>query len=104
MTGTVGRRCASLIALGALMLGGCQSMPSWLPTYDAKVTARVDWQVPLGAKGGESFAPAVRPDAIYAASPDGTIVSVDPASGRQIWRIKAERPLSAGVGAQPGAR
>jgi outer membrane protein assembly factor BamB len=45
----------------------------------------------------------VRPDAIYAASPDGTIVSVDPASGRQIWRIKAERPLSAGVGAQPGA-
>ncbi|MDQ6922908.1 MAG: outer membrane protein assembly factor BamB, partial [Pseudomonadota bacterium] len=57
----------------------------------------------LGAKGGESFAPAVRPDAIYAASPDGTIVSVDPTSGRQIWRIKAERPLSAGVGAPPGA-
>ena len=126
-------RCTSLIALAALMLGGCQSMPAWLPswmtsfpsipppsrswlgigrtahkpgplpTYDAKVTARVEWQVPLGAKGGESFAPAVRPDAIYAASPDGTIVSVDPASGRQIWRIKAERPLSAGVGAQPGA-
>jgi outer membrane assembly lipoprotein YfgL len=128
MTSAVRRRCTSLIALGALLLASCQSLPSWmtsfptipppslswlglgrdthkpgpLPTYDAKVTPRVEWQVPLGAKGGQSFAPAVRSDAIYAASPDGTIVSVDPASGRQIWRIKAERPLSAGVGAQPG--
>jgi outer membrane protein assembly factor BamB len=122
----------SLIALGALMLGGCQSLPPWmtsipslpsipppslswlgigrsapkpgpLPSYEAKVTARVNWQVPLGAKGGEAFAPAVRPDAIYAASPDGTIVSVDPASGRQIWRIKADKPLSAGVGAESAA-
>ena len=129
MTSAVRRRCTSLIALGALMLAGCQSLPSWmtsfpsipppslswlgigrdthkpgpLPTYDAKVTPRVDWQVPLGAKGGQSFAPAVRSDAIYAASPDGTIVSVDPASGRQIWRIKAERSLSAGVGAESAA-
>lgn len=41
----------------------------------------------------------MRPEAIYAAAPDGTIVSVDPATGRQNWRIKAEKPLSAGVGA-----
>jgi outer membrane protein assembly factor BamB len=121
------RSARRLIALSALVLCGCESMPSWmpsfptipppslswlgfggdknkpgpLPAFDAKVTARVDWQVPLGAKGGESFVPAVRPDAIYAAAPDGTIVSVDPASGRQIWRIKADKPLSAGIGAQP---
>ncbi|MDQ6916191.1 MAG: outer membrane protein assembly factor BamB [Pseudomonadota bacterium] len=118
---------ATLIGLGALLLGGCQSLPSWmtslpsipppslswlgigrsaakpgpLPAFEAKVTPRVDWQVPLGAKGGESFAPAIRLDAIFAAGPDGTIVSVDPASGRQLWRIKADRPLSAGVGALP---
>jgi len=123
------RHRATLIALGALLLGGCETLPSWmpsfpsipppslswlgigrdthkpgpLPSFDAKVTARVDWQVPLGAKGGESFAPAVRPEAIYVAAPDGTIVSVDPASGRQIWRIKADKPLSAGVGAQSSA-
>lgn len=129
MTCAVRRRCALAIALAALMLGGCQSLPSWmtsipsipppslswlgigrsapkpgpLPSFDAKAVARVDWQVPLGAKGGEAFAPAVGPDAIYAASPDGTIVSVDPASGRQIWRIKADRPLSAGVGAESAA-
>jgi outer membrane protein assembly factor BamB len=123
MTSAVRRRCASLIALGTLMLGGCQSLPSWmtsfpsipppslswlglgrdthkpgpLPTYDAKVTPRVDWQVPLGAKGGQSFAPAVRSDAIYAASPDGTIVSVDPASGD--LADQGREALSAGVGA-----
>ncbi len=116
---------ATLVGLCALLLFGCQSLPSWmtslpsipppslswlgigrgppkpgpLPTFEAKVTPRVDWQVPLGAKGGESFAPAIRPDAIFAAGPDGTIVSVEPASGRQLWRIKADRPLSAGVGA-----
>jgi outer membrane protein assembly factor BamB len=118
------RARATLIACCALLLGGCQTLPSWmqLPTIpppslswlgigrtvpkpgpllpiDAKLTPRVNWQVPLGAKGGESFAPAIRTDAIIAAGPDGTIVSVDPASGRQIWRIKADRPLSAGVGA-----
>ncbi len=115
---------ATAIASCALLLVGCQTLPSWmqlptipppslswlgigrsvpkpgpLPTIDAKVTPRVNWQVPLGAKGGESFAPAVRPDAIVAAGPDGTIVSVDPASGKHNWRIKADRPLSAGVGA-----
>jgi len=121
------KRCSrGLVAMSALVLCGCESMPSWmpsfptipppslswfgfgrdknkpgpLPAFDAKITARVNWQVPLGAKGGESFVPAARPDAIYAAAPDGTIVSVDPASGRQIWRIKADKPLSAGIGAQ----
>jgi outer membrane protein assembly factor BamB len=115
---------AALIAMSALMLAGCESMPSWmsfpnipppslswiglgkdthkpgpLPPFEAKVTGQIDWQAPLGAKGGESFAPEVRPEAIYAAAPDGTIVSIDPTTGRQIWRIKADKPLSAGVGA-----
>ncbi len=115
-------------ALGAIALGGCQSMPSWmpslptipapslswiglgsdshkpgpLPTFTARVTPKVDWQLALGAKGGESFTPAVRPDVIYAAAPDGTIVSVDRATGRQNWRVKADKPLSAGVGASAG--
>ena len=112
-----------LFAVGcALLLGGCETLSTWipsipvpslawlgigrgskkvgpLPAFDAKATARVDWQVALGGKGGEAFAPAVRKDVIYAASPDGTIVSVDAATGRQNWRISAERKLSAGVGA-----
>ena len=33
MTRAVRCRYTSLIALGALMLGGCQSMPAWLPSW-----------------------------------------------------------------------
>ncbi len=113
-----------LVACCALVLGGCETMSTWipsipvpslswlgigrgvkkpgpLPAFDAKATARVDWQVAMGGKGGVGFSPAVRAEAIYAASPDGTIVSVDPSTGKQNWRITAERRLSAGVGAGP---
>jgi outer membrane protein assembly factor BamB len=112
-----------LIAIGCtLLLGGCETLSTWipsipppslawlgigrgskkvgpLPAFDAKATGRVDWQLALGGKGGEAFAPAVFKGVIYAASPDGTIVSVDAATGRQTWRTTAGRKLSAGVGA-----
>jgi outer membrane protein assembly factor BamB len=115
-----------LVVACTLLVGGCETMSSWipsipvpslswlgigrgakkpgpLPAFDAKATARVDWQVQVGGKGGFGFTPAVRKEAIYAAGPDGTIVSVDPATGRQNWRITAERRLSAGVGAGPNS-
>jgi outer membrane protein assembly factor BamB len=117
------------VCAAAMLLCGCQTlsswMPSWfpssiptpslswigigggkkpgpLPTIESKATAQVNWQVPLGGKGGASFAPAVHAGAIYAATPDGTIVGVDPAGGKQHWRIKADKPLTAGVGADQG--
>jgi outer membrane protein assembly factor BamB len=116
-------RALRLLALACVLpLAGCETMSSWipsipvpslswlgigrgpkkpgpLPAFDAKATAHVDWQVSLGGKRGEAFAPAVKKDVIYAASPDGAIVSVDAATGRQNWRVSAERRLSAGVGA-----
>lgn len=124
------RKGVVVLAASALSLGGCQTLPaswtSWLPSlptpslswlgigksaakpgplpaYDNTAVATVNWQVPLGAKGGANFAPAVLPGTIYASAPDGTIVSVDPATGRQNWRIKADKPLQAGVGASAAA-
>ena len=112
----------TVVVCCALLLGGCETLSTWIPSipvpslawlgigrgskklgplpeFSAKATARVDWQVALGEKGGEAFSPAVRNDVIYAASPDGTIVSVDAKTGRQNWRVSAEHKLSAGVGA-----
>ncbi len=110
----------------ALLLGACQSLPpsmtSWLPSstipiltpefwgfkvtrpgplpeFQAKLTAKLDWQVSLGSKGKAIFAPAIVGDAIYAAGPDGTIVRVEALSGKEVWRAKADKPLQAGVGA-----
>jgi outer membrane protein assembly factor BamB len=59
----------------------------------------VNWQVSLDSKGSAGFAPAVRSDAVYAASPDGAVLSVDPATGRQNWRSGTGKPLSGGIGA-----
>ena len=117
----------ALIALAACatpLVSGCTTLSTWLPSwltappsfslpwfgqsgpkvgplpaFDAKATAQLNWQVPLGGSGGAGFAPAVRADAVYAASTDGALVSVDPATGTQRWRSNAGKPLSAGVGA-----
>jgi outer membrane protein assembly factor BamB len=112
--------CASLCA-GAL-LAGCStlstwlpswmtegpSLPSWLrsapkigalPAFDAKASARVNWQVSLGGAGSSGFVPALREDTVYAASASGTLVALDGATGAQRWRTSVGKPLSAGVGA-----
>ena len=113
-------RLAAILALGVLALAGCSTpLGSWLPSipvphipwfhserklgplpaYDAKATAQIRWQVPLGKKGGTTFAPALAGNTVYAAGPDGTIVSVDQASGKLNWRVSAGKPLSSGIGA-----
>ncbi|MGH8799348.1 MAG: outer membrane protein assembly factor BamB, partial [Casimicrobiaceae bacterium] len=86
-------------SLAWLGIGKGAPKPGPLPADENKAAAAINWQVALGAKGGANFAPAVLAQAIYASSPDGTLVSVDPATGRQNWRIKADQRLQAGVGA-----
>ena len=113
------------LALVALLVGGCSTLSSWLPSwlttppsfswfshehkpgplpeFDAKANARVNWQLAVGGKGPSGFAPAARPEALYAASSDGALVSVDPKTGAQRWRVDAGKGLSAGVGADAQA-
>ena len=67
-----GFRSIPVPSLSWLGIGRGAKKPGPLPAFDAKATARVDWQVSLGGKGGDGFAPAVRKEVIYAASPDGT--------------------------------
>ena len=106
-------------ATASFLLAGCASLSTWLPSwvtsppwaghetrkvaplpaFEAKATARVNWQLPLGGKGSAGFVPAIRANAIYAAGQDGEIVSVDPATGRPNWRASAGKGLSGGVGA-----
>ena len=72
--------------------------PGPLPELKPSATASVNWQVSVG-KAVPGFAPTVSADAIYAAAADGGITRIDPATGRTVWRISANRTLSAGVGA-----
>jgi len=72
--------------------------PGPLPEYKATATPKIAWQSTVG-KAGPGLAPAVTSDAIYAASTNGTLMRIDPATGRSTWRVEVGKPLSAGVGA-----
>jgi len=81
----------------AWLTGGTRK-PGPMPNVTAKITPRINWQQSVGA-AGPGLAPALTTSAIYAAAKDGTLVRLDPATGRQVWRVSAGRPLAAGPGA-----
>ena len=81
----------------AWLTGGSRK-PGPLPTLNATVTPRIAWQQSVG-KAGPGFAPAVTAAGLYAAATDGTLVRLDTATGRVVWRASAGRTLSAGPGA-----
>ena len=118
MSPLVRRRTVALAAT-AIVLAGCSSLPSWVPTIPAPswswfgvggrklgplpelkptVTARAEWQVPVG-RAQPGLAPALGASAVYVAASDGTLIRVDPTTGRQVWRTSVGKRLSAGVGA-----
>jgi len=72
--------------------------PGPLPDLKPSATASVDWSASVG-KAVPGFAPIVTNDAVYAAAVDGTILRIDPANGRVVWRASAGKVLSGGVGA-----
>jgi outer membrane protein assembly factor BamB len=112
---------AGIVAAGAALLStGCASLSTWIPSipppsFDwlfggsskklgplpeikATATPQIAWQANVG-RGGPGLAPALAANAIYAASRDGAIARIDPATGATVWRIEAGKKLSAGVGA-----
>jgi len=101
------RRRAGLAAAVFVLaaLGGCGIWP-WsssrpalpeLPPVSALASARIAWSLSL-AGAGVGFQPVAVGDSLFAAARDGTVVRVDPTSGRVQWRFDAGQPLIAGVG------
>ena len=105
------------LASAVLLLGGCETLSTWipsipapdwswlglghgsrkpgpLPAFEAKATAQIDWQVQLG--GGKSALPSSAATTVAAGPADRQRRS---STGGQNWRIRADQPLSAGVGA-----
>jgi outer membrane protein assembly factor BamB len=66
--------------------------------FKPQMNVRTVWSASIGKAGNALFNPAVAGNSVYAASSDGTIARFDAASGRQVWRINAGMPLTAGVG------
>jgi outer membrane protein assembly factor BamB len=106
--------CGRVLAIAALVaLGGCSSFslnpldwfgskpppPAPLVPISNPVPARVLWQASIGKGDLAVFTPAVADGSVFAAAADGTVVRLDAASGRQIWRVRVPATLSGGVGA-----
>ena len=96
---------ALVLALIALALAGCAG---WfgrpkrqelapLPAVSGAVSVRTAWTARIG-RAGVGIAPALAGDGLWAAAYDGTVVRLDPASGRTLWSVDVGRPITAGVG------
>ncbi len=101
---------ALLLATLAASLSGCSWFSGWfgpdqpaakpaeLSEFKASASLARQWDANVGAAGPYDFSPATDGQAIYAAGREGKLVKLDIASGRELWRVEAGQPLSAGVG------
>lgn len=60
------------------------------------------WQVKLGESKTAVFTPVYENGALYAAAENGRLVKLEPATGREIWRVDTDHKLSGGVGVGDG--
>jgi len=89
-----------LLAALVALLAGCareRPRPATLEAVSPQIAGRQAWQFRLPGVGFP-LALAVRDGKVFAAGDDGTVVALDVATGRALWRAQAGAPLSAGVG------
>lgn len=90
--------------VGMALLGACASSrdpalkPAELTDIKPAVQMQTRWSLSVGAARGALLQPAAVENAVYAAAADGTLMRIEPESGRVVWRVSTETPLSAGVG------
>jgi outer membrane protein assembly factor BamB len=98
-----------LIVSPAVLIAGCGIFgdddvlpPKELLKFQATLPIKKAWSAKIG-KGSEflrlSLTPAGDGNRIYAASRDGVVSAFDPETGKRLWRVELDVPLSAGPGA-----
>jgi outer membrane protein assembly factor BamB len=93
-------------ALAASLLAGCslfredtRPKMAQLPDLKNPLALRTLWSANVGRGGESALAPAVASGSVFAADSGGTVVRLEAASGRELWRIGTGQTLSGGVGA-----
>lgn len=97
---------AAAVLTGSLMLGACSMFsssddrydPAALTDYKPALSVKAAWTTSVGSGSGFGFVPVVVGDAVYAATPNGSVAKIDLRSGQAIWKVSAPSKLSAGVG------
>jgi outer membrane protein assembly factor BamB len=86
---------AALAACGSS--GSKKPEPAPLAPVNALLGVRQVWALNTSASAAP-LKPAVLGNQVWVASSDGTVLALDAAAGRELWRAQAGAPLSAGVG------
>ncbi|MET3120761.1 outer membrane protein assembly factor BamB [Oxalobacteraceae bacterium GrIS 2.11] len=100
------RRVINWICLVALVgLTGCswfkepKNPPTALVDFKQTMSIKKVWSNSIGSAEGFTFTPVFVDDNVFTAASNGYIYRIDNATGREIWRIDADKILTAGVGA-----
>ena len=98
-----------LVALLVVLVSGCSLFSRFredpgpkmaaLPELKSTLAVRTLWTVNLGRRADAALSPAVAGGSVFAAAADGTVVRLDAASGRELWRVNTGERISGGVGA-----
>jgi outer membrane protein assembly factor BamB len=90
--------CSSLSSLNPFASKPKGNQPAPLVELKGSMAVRTAWKYEIGKALDYVFTPALVDDTLIVAGADGAIARLDAASGKQLWRIKAESALTAGVG------
>ena len=90
--------CSTLNSINPFASKAKGNQPAPLVELKGSMAVRTAWKLDIGKAEDFVFTPAVIGNTIVAASADGAIARVESATGRQLWRVKSETPLTAGVG------
>ncbi|WLI87596.1 outer membrane protein assembly factor BamB [Massilia sp. R2A-15] len=89
--------CSTISSLNPFASKPKGNVPVPLVELKGSMAVRTAWKLDIGKSQNYEFTPALVGSTLIVAAGDGTIARVDAASGKAAWRIKAAKPLSAGV-------
>ena len=90
--------CSTISSLNPFASKPKGNQPAPLVELKGTMAVRTAWKLDIGKAQDNIFTPAVVGNTLIVAGAEGAIARVEAADGRQIWRIKAESALTAGVG------
>ena len=90
--------CSTLNSLNPFASKSKGNVPAPLVELKGSMAVRTAWKLDMGRADSYAFTPAVVGNTLVLAGAGGALARVEAASGREMWRIKTESALTAGVG------
>jgi outer membrane protein assembly factor BamB len=96
LTGLTG--CSTLSSLNPFASKSKVNLPAKLVELKGTMAVRTAWKLDIGKSKDYVFSPALAGNTVIVAANDGAIARVEAATGKVLWRVKADTKLTAGVG------